>query len=56
MEMNSASHPHHWNVTLKDEVLDGLLCTPQIHGSLFDIQQDGLDTGRSDAGKPQPEQ
>jgi len=56
MEMNPASHPHHRNVTLKDEVLNGLLCTAQIHGSLLYVQQDGFNIGRSEASKLQPEQ
>ena len=56
MEVNPAPHPHNWNVTLKDEVLNGLLCSPQIYGSLLDVQQDGLNIGRSESSKLQPEQ
>jgi len=56
MEVNPAPHPHYRNVALKDEMLNGLLRTPQIHGSLLDVQQDGLNIGRSEASKLQPEQ
>jgi hypothetical protein len=56
MQMHPASHPHHGEITLEDEVLNGLLCSPQIYGSLLDVQQDGVNIGRSEASKLQPEQ
>ena len=42
MEMHPASHPYHGEITLEDEVLNGLLRSPQIYGSLLNIQQDRL--------------
>jgi hypothetical protein len=56
MQMHSASHPHHGEITLEDEVLNGLLGTPQIDGSLLDVQQDWLNVGWSQARKLLSEQ
>jgi len=56
MQMHPASHPHHGEITLEDEVLNGLLGTPQIDGGLLDVQQDWLNVGWSQARKLQSEQ
>ena len=56
MEMNPAPHPHYRDVALKDEVLNGLLCTAQVYRRLLNVQQDRLNFRRSEASKLQPEQ
>jgi hypothetical protein len=56
MQMNPASHPHDRKIALEDEVLNRLLGSSQIDGSLLYVQQDRLNVGRSEARKLQPEQ
>jgi len=56
MQMHPASHPHYGEIALENQVLNGLLCASQIHRSLLDVQQNGLNIGRSEASKLQPKQ
>ena len=56
MQMNPTSHPHYREVALEDEMLDRLLGSSQIDGSLLHVQQDRLNVGWSKASKLQSEQ
>ena len=56
MQMHPASHPHHGEIALKDQMLDGLLGTSQIDGGLLHIQQDRLNIGWCKTSKLQSEQ
>ena len=56
MQMNPASHPHDGKIALEDEVLNRLLGSSQIDGSLLHVQQDRLNVGWSNASKLQSEQ
>ncbi len=56
MQMNPASHPHYGEIALEDEMLNRLLSSSQIDGSLLHVQQDRLNVGWSKASKLQSEQ
>jgi hypothetical protein len=56
MEVNPAPHPHYREIALEDEMLNRLLGSSQIDGSLLHIQQDRLNVGWSKASKLQSEQ
>lgn len=41
--MHSSANPDNGQIALKNQMLNRLFASPQIHGSLFDGKQDRLD-------------